>query len=272
MDFQLVLDELTNVVKSIIAIIPALINGIILFVIGYVFASLVRIVLTVVLQWLGFDKLMERIGISDGLRGIGLSIRLSRLIGRIVFLLLFLSFAETAMRVIGLIPIANLFEQLRIYVPSIIGALIVFLLGSLAAKYAGDLIARVGTSNNLGYATTLGRVIQYAITLFVIVLALGSLGINTSILVTVVTIGVAGFALAFGLSLGLGARILVSNILSSYYVRERFPVGRTIQIGEVSGEVTGVGSVNTVITSADETIVIPNITLVRSVVRGKKVG
>lgn len=111
---------------------------------------------------------------------------------------------------------------------------------------------------------------QYAISLFVIVLALGSLGINTSILVTVLTIGVAAFGLAFGLSLGLGARNLVTGILSSYYVCERFLVGRTIRFGDVSGEVSEIGSLNTVVTTNAETVVIPNATLIRTIVRGSR--
>lgn len=268
MDIQIVIDELAKVVNDIVRVIPAVINGIILLIVGYAFAAIVRIVLTFLLRRLGFDALMDRIGVADGLRGIGVSIRFSRLVGRIIFLLLFLSFAATATRVMGLGPLADLLNQLLVYLPSIVGALIVFLLGSLAAKYAGDVIGRVGRNNGLGYAATLGRIIQYAITLFVVVLALGSLGINTSILVTVLTIGVAGFSLAFSLSLGLGARNLVTGILSSYYVRERFPVGRTVRIGEVSGQVTEIGSVNTVVTTNEEIVVIPNATLIRTVVRG----
>lgn len=270
MDFQIVVDQLLSVVNDILRVIPGIVNGTILIVIGYILASVVRIVLTFVLRHLGFDTLMERVGVVDGLRGIGVSAHLSRLVGRIVFLLLFLSFAATGARVIGLAPIANLLDQLLTYLPSGIGALIVFLIGGLAARYAGDLVARVGKSNGLSYAATLGRIVQYAISLFVIVLALGSLGINTSILVTVLTIGVAAFGLAFGLSLGLGARNLVTGILSSYYVRERFPVGRAIRFGDVSGEVSEIGSLNTVVTTNEETVVIPNATLIRTIVRGSR--
>lgn len=156
MDFQLVADQLLSVVNDILRVIPGIANGTILIVIGYILASVVRIVLTFLLRHLGFDTLMERVGVVDGLRGIGVSAHLSRLVGRIVFLLLFISFAATGARVIGLAPIANLLDQLLTYLPSGIGALIVFLIGSLAARYAGDLIARVGKSNSLSYAATLG--------------------------------------------------------------------------------------------------------------------
>jgi small-conductance mechanosensitive channel len=270
MDFQLLLDELRRVVTDILRVIPNIINGLILLAIGYLLAALVRWALTFALGRLGFDALMDRIGVAAGLRSIGVNVRLSRLLAQFVFVLLLLSFSATAMRVMGLIAIATLLEQILAYLPSIVGALIVFLVGGLAAKYVGDLVTRVGASNNLSYAQPLGRIIQSMITLFVVVLALGSLGVDTSILITVLTISVAAFGLAFAISLGLGARSLIRDILSSYYVRERFPVGRPIQIGDVQGEVSGIGSVNTVITTQDETVVIPNSTLIRATVRSPR--
>ena len=120
------------------------------------------------------------------------------------------------------------------------------------------------------YAARLGRIIQYLVSLFVVVLALGQLGIDTAILVTAITIVIAAFGLALGLALGLGSRDVVHNILAGYYMRQRFPIGQPIELGDVRGAISTVGGVNTVVATADGTVVIPNGLLIDSIVHAPR--
>jgi small-conductance mechanosensitive channel len=108
---------------------------------------------------------------------------------------------------------------------------------------------------------------QLLLLFFAIVLAIGVLGVNAAILITVITVTVGSLGLTLSLAIGLGARQLMLDILAGYYVRERFPVGRRITLDDVTGEVSGVGSVNTTVTADDKTIVIPNSLLVKQIVR-----
>jgi len=76
----------------------------------------------------------------------------------------------------------------------------------------------------------------------------------------------AAFGLALGLALGLGARPLAYQILAGYYVRQRFRPGQTIRLEQVQGEVSGTGSVNTVVNTAVGPIVVPNSVLIERTV------
>ena len=102
------------------------------------------------------------------------------------------------------------------------------------------------------------------------VLALGELGVDTAILVTTLTILIAAFGLAIGLALGLGARGVVWHILAGYYMRQRFPAGQPIAFEQVRGQVGSVGGVSTVVTTAEGDVVIPNGTLLESVVHAPR--
>ena len=267
MDFHVVIDALTKVLMDIIDFIPRLINGLIILVIGYLIAWLVRGLLGFVLRHAQFDPLVERTGITGTLRGLGVRTPLSRIVVQTVFVLLLLSFLITATRLMGLEAVARVLEQVLTFLPNLIAALVVFLLGGIVAKFVGDLVTRVGSEANLGYAGRVGRLVQYLISLFVVVIALGVLGLDTGILVTALTIGIAAFGLALGLALGLGARNTVQHILAGYYTRQRFAAGRAIVFNQTRGEITSIGSVNTVVATADGDLIIPNALLIESVVQ-----
>lgn len=270
MNFQVVIDALTKIVTDIINFIPNLVNGLIIMLVGYLIARVVRWILATVLRRLKFDPLIERTGITGSLRGLGVKMPLSQILAQTIFTLLLLSFLITSTRLMGLGAVSQLLENLLNFLPNIIAAVIIFLLGGVVAQFVGNLVTTFGIAGGVTYAARLGRIIQYMISLFVVVLALGQLGIDTAILVTAITIVIASFGLALGLALGLGARGVVHNILAGYYMRQRFPIGQQIAYFDVRGQVSAVGGINTVVRTADGEVFIPNSALIESVVHAPR--
>jgi small-conductance mechanosensitive channel len=270
MNVQVVIDALTKIVTDIINFIPNLVNGLIILLIGFLIARIVRWILATALRRLKFDPLIERTGITGSLRGLGVKTPLSWILAQTIFTFLMLSFLITSTRLMGLEAVAKLLEQLLSFLPNLIAAVIIFLLGGVVAQFVGNLVASVGAASGITYAGRLGRIIQYLISLFVVVLALGQLGIDTSILVTAITIAIAAFGLALGLALGLGARGIVYNILAGYYMRQRFPIGQPIALADVRGEVGAIGGVNTVMRTGDGDVVIANSALLETIVRAPR--
>jgi small-conductance mechanosensitive channel len=267
MDLQLLFDQLSTVLRDIITFIPRLINGLIILIVGYLIAATARWLLGFILRRLGFDTLMDELGLAAVLRSIGIKTPLSRIAAQLTFVLLFISFLTTAMRLIGLEAVAVVLDQLLTYLPSLIAALVVFLIGSLVARFVGDMVTTVATGADMGYARRLGRTVHYLLTLFIVVLALGTLGVETAVLITAITIMLAAFGLALGLGLGLSVRHVLYQILAGYYTRQHFPVGRSITVNDVSGTVSSIGSTRSEITTADEVLVIPHTILFETVVR-----
>jgi small-conductance mechanosensitive channel len=267
MNFQIVIDALTQIVVDIVNFIPKLINGLIILLVGYLLARLVRWIVTVVLRRARFDPLVERTGITGSLRGLGIKTPLSDILGQTIFALLLLSFLITATRLMELEAVAQLLEQLLLFLPNLIAALIIFLLGGIVSQFVGNLVTTMASAGGVRYAARLGRIVQYLISLFVVVLALEQLGVDTSILVTTLTILIASFGLALSLALGFGARGVVQHVLAGYYLRQRFAIGQAVMLNELRGTIGGIGGVNTVISSADGDVVVPNSVLLESLVR-----
>ena len=270
MDLQAIRAALTRMYNDIVAFLPDVVNGLIVLLVGYVIARIVGWLVRLVLTKAGLDDLAERRGIVGGLRGLGIGLTPSRLIAQTVFGLLFLSFAITAVRLMRVETVAVLLERLLDFVPNVIAALLVFLLGSMVAQLAGNWVSLIAAAGGLGYAQQLGRLVQYVVVLFVMVLALGVLGIQVGLLVTAITIMIGAFGLAIGLALGLGARTIVYHILAGYYVRQRYQPGQTITLGSMSGEVSGTGSVNTVVTTDEGSTIVPNGVLLEATVRAAR--
>lgn len=264
MDFQVVIDALRQIIIDIINFIPNLVNGLIILLVGYLIARLVRGIVGVVLRRVRFDPMVERTGITGSLRGLGVQTPLSEIVAQTLFALLLLSFLITATRLMRLEAVAQLLEQLLLFLPNIIAALIIFLLGGIVAQFVGNLVRTI--ASGMSYGARLGRIVQYLISLFVVVLALDQLGVDTGILVTAITIMIAAFGLALSLALGFGARDVVQHILASYYLRQRLAVGQPIALDQIRGEISNIGSVNTLIRTKAGNVVVPNRTLLEALI------
>lgn len=270
MNLQTVIDSLTKIITDILNFIPNLVNGIIILAVGVMVAQIARWLLRTILRRVGFDLLVERSGFTGSLRGLGVQTPISTIMAQAVFILLLISFLITATRLMGLEAVAQIFERLLTFLPSLIAALIVFLLGGMAAQFMGNLVRNLATGAGLTYANQLGGLVQSIVSVFVAILALGTLGLDTALLITAVTIFIAAFGLALGLALGLGARQIVYHLLAGYYLRNRFPIGRSVLLnlprGETEGTIQGMSGVSTLVATADREIVIPNGTLLEQII------
>lgn len=266
MNFQIVIDSLTKIVTDIVNFIPNLINGLIILAIGYLVSMLVRWIVSFVLQRIKFDALIEKTGVTGSLKMFGIETPLSKIFSQTVFVLLLLSFSITSTRIMGLEPVAKLFERLLEFVPTLIAALIFFLIGGLVAQFLGNTAASVASAAGVSNASRLGTFVQFLIIVFVVIISLGIMGLDTALLVTTVTILIAAFGLALGLALGLGAKRVVQHVLAGYYIKQRFQTGQSVTVNQTSGTISGIGGVNTTIRSADGSSVFPNETLLESIV------
>lgn len=267
MNFQVVVDALSANIRDIINFIPKLVNGLIILVIGYIVARLLRRVFSAVLRRSGFDPMVERAGLTGALRGLGVKSPLSVILSQAIFALLLLSFLITSTRIMGLDPVAQVFEKLLAFLPTLIAALVVFLIGGVAAQFLGNTVTAFGAGAGINSPARLGKLVQYLVSIFVVIIALGVMGMDTVLMVTAVTIMIGAFGLALSLALGLGARGVVRHVLAGYYVRQRFQPGQRIAYESLSGTVNGVGGVNTVVDTNDGSFILPNGILLDSVIR-----
>ena len=275
MSFQPVLKSLIQIVTQILNFIPNLFNGLIILIVGYLISALIRWLLRFIFRRVRLDQLMDRAGITNAMHGLGIRASISEILAQIVFFFLLLSFATSAFTLMGLTSVANLLQSILQFIPKAISAAILVVLGSMLARFLGNTITTVADNVNITYGKALGKIIEYAIVAFVIVLAVSTLGIDTTILTTSFTIIVAAAGLAIALTFAFGSRDSARNVIAGHYVRQNFRPGQRITLGDYSGTVRSTAGAYTVLDTANangenSTISLPNTMLIESAVMGQE--
>ncbi len=270
MSFQPLIQSLQSILTSLILFIPRFVNGLLILIVGYLVSWLARWILRFVFRHVGLEQLLDRMGVMRALQNLGIHVPVTEIIAQIVFYFLLLSFAIQAVSLMGLAPVAILLQNILLFVPRVISAAILLVLGSMLARFLGDTIIAVANNVNITYGRALGKIIEYAIVAFVAVLAVSTLGIDTTVLTTSFTIIVASAGVAIALTFALGAREAARNVIAGYYVRQNFQPGQRVTLGEYSGVVRSTAGAYTTldVTAVDGTrrvISLPNALLIRQV-------
>src|SRR5215203_4031619 len=118
---------------------------------------------------------------------------------------------------LGLPAVSNVLQQLLLWLPNLVVALVVLVIGGLAANALSQLVR--GATSQAGFSNpdTLATVTKVAVWGFAIVVAVNQLGIATTLINTLL-IGIIGaLSIAFGLAFGLGGRDHAAQILDTVH-------------------------------------------------------
>ncbi|HET9919189.1 MAG TPA: hypothetical protein VFQ30_05065 [Ktedonobacteraceae bacterium] len=275
MNFQPVLDSLYRIYTDLINFIPRFINGLIILIIGYLICVIIRWILRFIFRQIRLEQLTERAGINNALRSLGIRAPLPEILVQIVFFFLILSFAIEAVRLMGLTAVATLLQSVLTFIPRAISAALLLIFGSMLGRFLGDTIAALAENVNITYGKALGKIIEYAIVAFVVVLAISTLGVDTTILTTSFTIIVAAAGLAIALTFAFGSRESARNVIAGYYVRQNFQTGQTLSVDTYTGRLVSISGAYTTLEIVDEagersTVSLPNMFLLKHAVAGRE--
>ena len=221
MSFQPVINSLIKTLTDIINFIPRLVNGLIILLVGYIISAVVRWILRLVFRSIRLDQLAERSGINNAMSGLGVRASLSDMLAQIAFFFLLLSFATSAISLMGLTALADLLQGVLHFIPRAISAAVLVVFGSMLARFLGNAIIAVADNVNITYGKALGKIIEYAIVAFVVVLAISTLGVDTTILTSGFTIIIAAAGLAIALTFAFGSRESARNVIAGFRTAAR---------------------------------------------------
>jgi len=137
----------------------------------------------------------------------------------------------------------------------VLAAVITLIIGLIVARWLSRVVVRVGDKRNLDVTLSrfLGNVVKLVIIGFVMIMALGKLGI--AITPFIAALG----AIAFGSSLALGGLLSNYGAGLTIIITRPFVIGNTINVKGVSGVVEEIGLGSTHLSTEDgEEITIPN--------------
>lgn len=255
---QKLLQSFGGLWDSILAAAPKLVVGLILAVAGLLLAKLIEVVLRYVLTRIRFDRLVEKAGIDKALQRIGLRQQLNLFLPRLVYFLVLFLLAKTGADALGLVAISDAIGAFFAYLPNIVAALLLVILGTTLGQFAGEMVTQSARSSGIDFAPSLGKIVSGLIIFVVSMMAVAQLKIDTEIVRIVTSFVLGGAALAFGLSFGLGTRDVIRNITAGFYARKFLQVGRRLEVSGQQGVLTEINATHAILQSADREISVAN--------------
>lgn len=163
--------------SSVASFVPKFIAFLLILIIGYLVVKALSKIADAALERVGFDKAVERGGIKKALDHSKYDA--SDVVGQLIFYALFLLVLQMAFGVFGENPVSDLIASVIAYLPKVIAAILILVVGAAVAAAAKDLIqAALG---GVEYGKTVANGVSIAILATVAFAALNQLQIATDI-------------------------------------------------------------------------------------------
>src|ERR671913_1753991 len=194
------LHSLQDALSTFFSYIPQLIGAIVILVVGYVIARVLRAVVGRVLQGIGFDGWMERGGIKQFFDRAETNQTPASISGALVFWFVFIITITMAADALGIPQVSVVLAQLIAYIPNIIAAILILILAALLANFISGIVR--GTTGS----EMLSSIARYAIIVYAVFAALTQLGIAVQLTANTFLIVLGAVALAAAEAFGFRGR------------------------------------------------------------------
>jgi hypothetical protein len=256
-----VVNSLSELGTRLASFIPGLVGAVLILLLGWVVSRILGSMAAGVLHRVGLDRAAERLRLAETLHRAGWTEELSTIIGRLLYWIVMLTFLLSAVETLGLVVVTSTIDRLIGYLPNVIAAGLILVIGLLIGRLAQNLVSSGAAAANMIEAARLGVVVNAIVVLIVSVLALEQLGIETRLLVSTITVLLGATGLTMGFAFALGARQIIAHILAGHFLRQSLTAGGAVEVRGRQGQVERVGPVDTLIQSGDQVWSIPNATL-----------
>ncbi len=231
------LDRLQTSFAQLWEFIPALLGAAVVLFAGYLLAKLVQKGIARLLRRIRLNDLLRKGGLSQAVDRPGTHLNPTRLIANVGFWVVMFTVMLVAANALGLDSLGQVFSELVGYIPSVIAAIVIVILGIVLGDFVGGLI--MASTSALHGGPTLARTGKTGVVLLAIFMSLQELGVATNIVTTAFAIIFGAIALALALSFGLGNRELAGEVTRAWY--ERYKAERDAIDREVKNEETAEG-------------------------------
>ena len=210
----IVADPVKAMLIKIWSYIPTLLGAIAILVIGWIVAQFVEAIVVRALKAARLDVVSDKAGIANMLAQGEIKWTLSELLGVIVYWIVMLSVLAAAMNALNLTVASDLLSKLVAYIPNIIIAIFVLVLGSFLATFTAGIVRTAASNAGVGSAKLLAKITQAILIVFAVIIAIEQLNIATAFIAFAVNIILASIGLAIALAFGLGCKDIAAKAMA----------------------------------------------------------
>lgn len=193
--------------------IPAIAGAIVILVIGWLVAKLIEAVIVRVLKAIRLDAASDKAGVSNVLAQGEIRLTVSELIGAVVYWIIILVVIATALGTLSLTVAADMVQRLIEYVPNILGAIFILIVGSFVADFVSTIVRTTAGNAGLKKASMLAKLTKTVLVIFAVVIAIEQLKIASTLIVLAVNIVLISIGIGIALAFGLGCKDIAGKFV-----------------------------------------------------------
>jgi len=192
---------------------PSLLQLIIILILGFFIAWLLKLVVRYLLTLIKFDVLSYRVGISSTLTKASIRRTPTEVVGLVIYWCALFLFFLIALGTLNIYAVDHLIASIFAYIPQFVIAIFVFLLGYFLSKFLSRAVLIGLVNAQVRSAKLIASLFQILILIFFLAMAIEQLGIARGIVVATFAISFGGVVLALAIAFGLGGKEMAKDIL-----------------------------------------------------------
>jgi small-conductance mechanosensitive channel len=241
--------------ESLFQFLPNVVASLLIFLAGLLFASLIKILTERFINQV--HHLIPNKNIQTRIKRFIAEKPVSPVIGSVLYWIIVFFFLTAATEALGLPVVTTWLSGVADYLPRILAAVLIGIAGIIGGIIVRDIIVTTTASTGFIYGETLGKLANITIILVTVIIGIEQVGIDITLLTSLLTIIIGGLLFGATLAFGLGARTSVSNILASYYLKKTYQVGHMVTIGDKKGRIVRITPVAVILDATDGQVYIP---------------
>jgi flagellar biosynthesis protein FliQ len=220
---EMSLEPLRGFLTSVGEFLPRLALALLVLLAGWIVAKMVRFAIARGLRAVNFNILTERAGMDAFLRDGGIRSDTAGILALLVYWLVILASLVIGFNLLGLTYITDLLGRVILFLPKVMVALLILAFGAYFARFIGNAVTAYCRNVHIQDADILGRLAQYAIIAFVVLIALDQVNVGGDIVRQTFLIVLAGLVFALALAFGLGGKDWAAEMLERWWPRRKKP-------------------------------------------------
>jgi hypothetical protein len=187
---------------------------IIILLIGWLLSKVIKSVVSKALKTAKLNELSSRIELDKLLSKGGITSTLSDLIGIICYWLGLLITFMVAVNAVGLTIAADLLNKVVLYIPNVIAALFILILGMFVSTLLKNIVQTAASNAGLNQGKLLAQVVETVVIAFAIFVGLEQLQIGIRITELTISIVLGSLGLGLALAFGLGCKDIAGKFVA----------------------------------------------------------
>ena len=220
-ELDIALEPLRAFVRQAAEFLPRLAVALVVIIVGWIVAKMVRFAIVKGLRAVNFHVVTQRAGLDDFLHQGGVEVDTAEILGLMAYWLVILGALVIGFNSLGLTYVTDLIGRVILFVPKVMVALLILAFGAYFARFIANAITAYCRNVHIQDAELLGRLAQYAILTFVVLIALDQVNVGGDIVRQTFLIVLAGIVFALALAFGLGGKDWAAEILERWWPRRK---------------------------------------------------